>query len=128
MWAFRMFLVLLVIALVVGFSMINAQENTQQQIQPATAMKHQIQERTARQKTEQERTSDQSEVRAGEHHYNLAWGHGGQQIALLDELDLVVVAVADPLYGQHGDAPWKLEKANLNLVADFIAAFPAPGE
>jgi CubicO group peptidase (beta-lactamase class C family) len=63
-------------------------------------------------------------IRAGDHRYSLAWGHGGQQIAVLDELDLVVVATADPLYKQHGDAPWKLEKANLNLVADFIASLP----
>jgi CubicO group peptidase (beta-lactamase class C family) len=64
-------------------------------------------------------------IRAGDHRYNLAWGHGGQQIALLDELDLMVVATADPLYRQHGDQPWKLEKANLNLVADFIASLPS---
>jgi CubicO group peptidase (beta-lactamase class C family) len=63
-------------------------------------------------------------IRAGDHRYNLAWGHGGQQIALLDELDLVVVATADPLYAQLGDQPWRLEKANLNLVADFIASLP----
>ena len=63
-------------------------------------------------------------IRAGDRRYNLAWGHGGQQIALVDDLDLVVVATADPLYKQHGDAPWKLEKANLNLVADFIASLP----
>jgi CubicO group peptidase (beta-lactamase class C family) len=64
-------------------------------------------------------------VRAGKHRYNLAWGHGGQQIALLDDLDMVVVVKADPLYRQHGDRPWKLEKANLNLVADFIASLPS---
>jgi CubicO group peptidase (beta-lactamase class C family) len=63
-------------------------------------------------------------IRAGDHRYNLAWGHGGQQIVVLDEMDLVVVATADPLYKQHGDEPWKLEKANLNLVADFIASLP----
>jgi CubicO group peptidase (beta-lactamase class C family) len=63
-------------------------------------------------------------IRAGDHRYNLAWGHGGQQIALVDELDLVVVATADPLYAQIGDEPWRLEKANLNLVADFIASLP----
>jgi CubicO group peptidase (beta-lactamase class C family) len=63
-------------------------------------------------------------VRAGDHHYNLAWGHGGQQIAVVDELDLVVVVKADPLFGQHGGGPWKQEKANLNLVADFIASLP----
>jgi CubicO group peptidase (beta-lactamase class C family) len=64
-------------------------------------------------------------IRAGDHRYNLAWGHGGQQIALVDKLDLVVVVTADPLYKQHGDEPWKLEKANLNLVADFIASLPS---
>jgi CubicO group peptidase (beta-lactamase class C family) len=64
-------------------------------------------------------------IRAGDHRYNLAWGHGGQQIALVDELDMVVVATADPLYAQTGDEPWRLEKANLNLVADFVASLPS---
>ncbi len=64
-------------------------------------------------------------IRAGDHRYNLAWGHGGQQIALLDDLNMVVVATADPLYGEIGDGPWKIEKANLNLVADFVASLPA---
>jgi CubicO group peptidase (beta-lactamase class C family) len=63
-------------------------------------------------------------IRAGDHRYNLAWGHGGQQIAVLDELDMVIVVTADPLYGQSGDGPWKLERAKLNLVADFIASLP----
>jgi len=64
-------------------------------------------------------------VRAGDHRYNLAWGHGGQQIALVDEFDMVVVVKADPLFGQHGGGPWKREKANLNLVADFISSLPS---
>jgi CubicO group peptidase (beta-lactamase class C family) len=64
-------------------------------------------------------------VRAGDHHYNLAWGHGGQQIALLNEHNLLVVVKADPLIGQHGARPWKLEKANLNLVGDFISSLPS---
>ena len=64
-------------------------------------------------------------VRAGDHRYDLAWGHGGQQIVLLNELDMVVVVTVDPLHGQHGDQPWTLEKANLNLVADFVASLPA---
>jgi CubicO group peptidase (beta-lactamase class C family) len=63
-------------------------------------------------------------VRAGDHHYNLAWGHGGQQIAVLDEFNMVIVVTADPLFGQHGGGSWELEKANLNLVADFIASLP----
>lgn len=64
-------------------------------------------------------------VRAGDHRYHLAWGHGGQQIAVLDDLDMVIVVTADPLHGEHGDKPWRREKENLNLVADFIASLPA---
>ena len=63
-------------------------------------------------------------VRAGDHDYDLAWGHGGQQIALVPELNMVVVVTADPLYRQHGSGPWKRERANLNLVADFIRSLP----
>jgi CubicO group peptidase (beta-lactamase class C family) len=64
-------------------------------------------------------------IRAGDYRYSLAWGHGGQQIALVDDLDLVLVVLADPLHLQWGDEPWRLERANLNLVADFIASLPA---
>ncbi len=67
-------------------------------------------------------------IDAGPHTYRLAWGHGGQQIAVLPELDLVIVVTADPLRGQLGDEPWALEKANLNLVADYIAGLPEQDE
>jgi CubicO group peptidase (beta-lactamase class C family) len=63
-------------------------------------------------------------IDAGPHTYYLAWGHGGQQIAVLPELDMVLVVTADPLVGDHGGGGWSLEKANLNLVADFIAGLP----
>ncbi len=63
-------------------------------------------------------------IRAGSHRYNLAWGHGGQQIVLLDDLDMVIVVTVDPLHGQHGSGPWKKEKASLNLTADFVADLP----
>ncbi|MCV2395646.1 beta-lactamase family protein [Actinotalea sp. M2MS4P-6] len=65
-------------------------------------------------------------IDAGPWTYDLAWGHGGQQIAVLPEQDLVVVLTADPLYAQNGDGPWAIEKANLNLVANFIAGLPEP--
>jgi hypothetical protein len=61
---------------------------------------------------------------AGNYRYNLAWGHGGQQIVLLDDLDMMIVLLADPLHLQHGDGPWRIEKSNLNLVADFVASLP----
>jgi hypothetical protein len=63
-----------------------------------------------------------SATRAGDHNLNLAWGHGGQLIVLVDALDMVVVVTADPLYGQAGEQPWNHEKANINLVADFVSS------
>ena len=63
-------------------------------------------------------------IKAGNYRYHLAWGHGGQQIVIVDELDLVVVLLADALYLQHGDEPWQIEKGNLNLLADFVASLP----
>jgi len=63
-------------------------------------------------------------IKAGDHRYNLAWGHGGQQIVLLDDLDMMIVFLADPRHMPHGDEPWKIEKSNLNLVADFVASLP----
>jgi len=63
-------------------------------------------------------------IRSGNYRYNLAWGHGGQQIVLLDDLDIMIVFLADPLHLQHGDGPWRIEKANLNLIADFVASLP----
>jgi len=64
-------------------------------------------------------------IRSGNYRYNLAWGHGGQQIVLLDDLDMMIVLLADPLHLQHGDGPWGIEKSNLNLVANFIASLPS---
>jgi len=61
---------------------------------------------------------------AGDQPFNFAWGHGGQQITLVKEHHLVIVVKSDPLHGQHGGTPWKWEKENLNLVANFIAELP----
>ncbi len=63
-------------------------------------------------------------IRSGNYRYSLAWGHGGQQIVLLDDLDMMIVFLADPLHLKHGDEPWRIEKANLNLIADFVASLP----
>ncbi len=64
-------------------------------------------------------------VHAGNYRYNLAWGHGGEQIVLLKDLDMMMVVTVDPLHLQHGGGPWKKEKASLNLVSDFVATLPA---
>jgi len=63
-------------------------------------------------------------ARAGAHEVVFAWGHGGQLIVLVDELDLVVVTTADPFWKQHDGQSWKHEKACFNLVGRFIGSFP----
>jgi CubicO group peptidase (beta-lactamase class C family) len=63
-------------------------------------------------------------ARVGEHHFNFAWGHGGQLIVLLDELDMVIVTTADPFFGQHDGDSWTHERAIINLVGDFIKSLP----
>ena len=56
----------------------------------------------------------------GDHHVNFAWGHGGQLIVLLDDMNMVVVVTADPMYEVYGSDSWRHEKANFELVGDFI--------
>jgi CubicO group peptidase (beta-lactamase class C family) len=60
----------------------------------------------------------------GDHPVNFAWGHGGQLIVLVEELNMVVVVTADPFYDTYGSASWKHEKANFELVGDFIDSLP----
>lgn len=61
---------------------------------------------------------------AGGHDFIFAWGHGGQLIVLLDELDMIIVTTADPFFGQHDDSSWAHEKATMNLVGEFIESLP----
>jgi len=63
-------------------------------------------------------------ARAGEHHFDFAWGHGGQLIILLDELDMVIVVTAYPFYLEHTSESWNHELANINLVGKFIKSLP----
>lgn len=63
-------------------------------------------------------------ARAGNRPFHFAWGHGGQQITLVPDQNMVIVVTSDPLWGEHGGGPWKKERENLNLVADFVAALP----
>jgi CubicO group peptidase (beta-lactamase class C family) len=62
----------------------------------------------------------------GAHRVNFAWGHGGNLIVLVHDLNMVVVVTADPFWGMdvHFDS-WPHEKANIELAADFIASLPA---
>jgi len=63
-------------------------------------------------------------ARAGDHHFNYAWGHGGNLIILLDELDMVIVTTANPLHGIWGKEAWEKEGAIIDLVGRFIQSIP----
>lgn len=65
-------------------------------------------------------------AKAGAHPFDFAWGHGGQLIVLLHDLDMVIVTTADPQLGidplrQPG---WEREVAIINVVGKFIAGLP----
>jgi len=64
-------------------------------------------------------------ARVGEHHFDLAWGHGGQLIVLVDEFDMVIIVTAYPFYLEHTSESWKHELANVNLVGEFIKSLPS---
>ena len=64
-------------------------------------------------------------AKAGKHQFYYANGHGGNQIVLLDELDMVIVTTADRLYGQFGEEAWVKERAIVELVGKFINSLPS---
>ena len=61
----------------------------------------------------------------GDHDFSFAWGHGGQLIVLLDDLDMVIVTTADPFFGEHSGDSWRHESAIMNIVGRFIKTLPA---
>jgi len=63
-------------------------------------------------------------ARAGNHHFNYAWGHGGNLIILLDELDMVIVTTANPSLEVWGQESWQHEGAIIDLVGLFIKSLP----
>jgi CubicO group peptidase (beta-lactamase class C family) len=64
-------------------------------------------------------------AKAGDHQFNYASGHGGNQIILLDELDMVIITSADRLYGDFGGDAWEKERAIINLMGEFISSLPS---
>jgi CubicO group peptidase (beta-lactamase class C family) len=64
-------------------------------------------------------------ARAGDHQFYYAAGHGGNQIILLDELDMVIVTSADRLFGNFGGDAWEKERAIIDMVGKFINSLPS---
>jgi CubicO group peptidase (beta-lactamase class C family) len=51
-------------------------------------------------------------AKAGKHQFNYASGHGGNQIIVLEELNMVIVTDADRLYGNFGGDAWEKERSS----------------
>ncbi|MBN2352910.1 MAG: serine hydrolase [Spirochaetales bacterium] len=64
-------------------------------------------------------------ARVGDHRFDFAWGHGGQLIVLLRDLDMIVVTTADPLYYEPAEKGWTHEGAIIDLAGEFISTLPA---
>jgi CubicO group peptidase (beta-lactamase class C family) len=60
----------------------------------------------------------------GDHHFNFAWGHGGQLIVLLEALDMMIVTTASPLNEIPPADGWKYEKTVFDLVGKFLKTLP----
>jgi CubicO group peptidase (beta-lactamase class C family) len=64
-------------------------------------------------------------ARAGNHQFNYASGHGGNQVIVIDELDMVIVTDADRLFGNFGGDAWEKERAIIDMVGKFINSLPS---
>jgi CubicO group peptidase (beta-lactamase class C family) len=64
-------------------------------------------------------------ARAGKHDFYYAWGHGGNLIVLLHQLDMVIVTTANPLHGVWGEEAWEKEGAIIDVVGRFVQSLPA---
>ncbi len=54
------------------------------------------------------------------HDVYFAWGHGGQFVTLVPELDLVVVTTAHNFVGDFTDNSWNTEGAIFQLIATDV--------
>lgn len=59
---------------------------------------------------------------AGNHSFNFAWGHGGQLVIIIQEMNMVIVVTADPLDREYGDTAWVKTRKIIDLVAKYIAS------
>ena len=62
----------------------------------------------------------------GDYNFSFAWGHGGQLVVLLKELNMIIVTTADPFYKKHDSEAWQKEKTILNTVGRFILSLSQP--
>lgn len=60
----------------------------------------------------------------GDHDVVLAWGHGGQLIVIVEDLNMVVVTTADNLLGDFSPDGWEKESGVMDVAGFFIGSIP----
>jgi len=63
-------------------------------------------------------------AKSGNYTVYFSWGHGGQHIFLLHELNMIIVTTADYMPGQDGDEAWKKQKSITDMVGKYISKLP----
>ena len=58
---------------------------------------------------------------SGRHTVYFSWGHGGQHIFLLHELNMIIITTADYMPGQDGDEAWQKQKSITDMVGKYIS-------
>ena len=61
---------------------------------------------------------------SGDHNIQFSWGHGGQLIFLLHDLDMVIVTTTDYLPNQWSEVAWQKTKSVMELAGKFISSLP----
>lgn len=61
---------------------------------------------------------------SGSHTVYFSWGHGGQHIFLLHELNMVIITTADYMPGQDGEEAWQKQKSITDMVGKYISNLP----
>jgi len=61
-------------------------------------------------------------AKAGNYNFNFAWGHGGQTIILIENLDMVIVITANPLDYESGESAWIKTRKIIDLVGKYISS------
>lgn len=61
---------------------------------------------------------------SGNHTVYFSWGHGGQHIFLLHELNMIIITTADYMPGQDGEEAWENQKSITDMVGKYISKLP----
>jgi len=63
-------------------------------------------------------------ARACKYDFNYAWGHGGNLIVQVHDLDLEIVTTVNTLPGLPGEGSWPKDRAIIDLMGKYVRSLP----